>query len=67
MARNVNGTENNEHRTIIIILPLALFSVPVRNDDRVIGELSRGNKLVDGFLDRSRWVELLQEKTLKGK
>ena len=46
-------------------VPLVLFSVPVRNGNRVTGELSRGNELPDSFLDRSCWVEFLQEETLQ--
>jgi hypothetical protein len=42
------------------------FSFPVRNGNGVTGKLSRGNKLPDGFLDRSRWEWLLQEKSLQG-
>jgi len=61
-------SENNEHRTIINILPLIHFSVPVRDYySRVIGVLSRGNELVHGFLDKSRWAELLQKKALESR
>jgi hypothetical protein len=33
-----------------LILSLSLFSIPVRNDDRVIGGLSHGDKFINGFL-----------------
>jgi len=38
-----------------------------QNNYRVTGELSRGNELLNGFPDRSRWVELVQEKSLQGR
>jgi hypothetical protein len=48
--------------------PLAVgASVPVRDSYRATGELSRGDELLNGFPDRSRWVELLQEKSLQGR
>ena len=40
--------------------------VPVRNGDRVIGELSRGNELLNVFLERSRWLKPLHENILQG-
>ena len=33
--------------------------VPARNCYRVTGGLSRGNELLNAFLDRTRWLELL--------
>jgi hypothetical protein len=39
----------------------------VRDSYRATGELSRGDELLNGFPDRSRWVELLQEKSLQGR
>lgn len=50
----------------IIDLSLILFSIPVKNNYRVVGEFSCSDKLLNGFPDRSQWVELLQEKTLQG-
>jgi hypothetical protein len=38
----------------------------VRDSYRVTGKLSRGNELSYGSLDRLWWVEILQEKILKG-
>jgi hypothetical protein len=43
-----------------------LFFVPVIHSYRVASEPSRGDKLLNGFPDRSRWVEL-QEKILQGR
>src|SRR6266446_6922486 len=40
-------------------------SIPVRNGDRVTGELSRGNELPNVFLERSRWLEPLHENILQ--
>jgi hypothetical protein len=40
-------------------------SIPSRNSDRVIGELSCRNELPDAFLDRFGWLEPLQEKILQ--
>jgi hypothetical protein len=62
-------TERETVLTLTKIPQLVLFSasVPLRDDYRMIGDLSsHGNELVNGFLDRSRWVELLQEQTRKG-
>ena len=42
-------------------------SVPVRNGDRVIGELSRGNELPNVFLQRSRWLERFHENILQAR
>ena len=45
-----------------IDLSLILFSISVENSYRVVGELSLSGELLNGFPDRSRWVELLEEK-----
>ena len=40
--------------------------VPLRNGYRAAYELSRGNELPNGFVDRSRWLELFQKKIAQG-
>jgi hypothetical protein len=49
-TRNVNETEDGQ-QSIIDLLPEGV-SMPDRNGDRVIGELSRRNELRNAFLDR---------------
>ena len=39
---------------------------PTRNCYRMTSELSRGNELPNAFLDRIRWLKLLQENILQG-
>ena len=63
---NVDGTENRKYGSIIVLLQLDLSFVPLRNDYGETGELSRGNELLNALRDRSRWVDFLQEKALKG-
>jgi hypothetical protein len=43
------------------------LSIPVRNNYRVTGELSRGDELPNGFLDGSRRVQLSQEESPQGR
>jgi hypothetical protein len=52
-TRNGNGTEGGGNISITLI-PALLRVCPGRNDDRMIGGLSCGNELPNGFLDRSR-------------
>ena len=56
-TKKVNGTEGGG---------LSSNSVPARNCYRVTGELSRGDELPNAFLDRFRWLELLQKNILQG-
>ena len=44
---------------------LPFYKFPLKNGYGVIGELSCGNELLNGFLERSR-VVFLQEKRLQG-
>jgi hypothetical protein len=48
MTPTVNGIESREH-----VAKSESLYVSVRNDYRVTGKLSLGNKLPNGFLDRS--------------
>ena len=56
-TQKVNGAEGGG---------LSSNSVPARNCYRVTGELSRDNELPNAFLDRFRWLELLQKNILQG-
>jgi hypothetical protein len=49
----------------IIDILLLQVSIPDKNDDRVIGELSRRNEPLNAFLDRFRRLEPLQVKILQ--
>jgi hypothetical protein len=48
------------------LILLRLGHVPEGNDDRVTGELSRGNELPGAFLEKFPWLELVHENVLQG-
>jgi hypothetical protein len=54
-TRNVNKTEEGQLLIIGLVVRVVLeVSMPDRNGDRVIGDLSRRNELRNAFVDRFR-------------
>ena len=65
-SRDVNETEEGELPIIDLLRVVPRQgSIPDRNGDRVISELSRRNKLRNAFVDRYRWLKPLQENILQ--
>ena len=62
MGRNL---ENRDTYQSFIWCDLHPTSIPVRNGDRVTGELSRGDELPNVFLETSRWLKPLHENILQ--
>src|SRR6266852_7211010 len=51
---------------VLRFVPVIVFKFPpVRNGDRVIRELTRGDERPNVFLERSRWLEPLHENILQ--
>src|SRR5258708_1984225 len=66
MGQNIESRGHTSIIVLIIVLRWLLWvSVPGRDDNRVIGELSARNEPPNAFLDRFRWLEPLQENILK--
>ena len=64
----IDGTELGEQRHLLIInllRPASFSSIPDRGGDRGTRELSRGNKLLNAFLERSRWLKPIHEDILQ--